>query len=179
MIDIVEYDDSWPAAFASAAERLREIGDGHWLVEHIGSTSVPGLSAKPIIDCAVRVSSFDDLDHRGHQLTAAGWLELRLQPQSHRVRVREADGQRTHIAHFFTAGQWETCHQRLFRDWLRNHPDDLARYQAVKLAASQRTNTDYYLHKRPVVVDMVNRARAERGLPPIDELDPAEPGRAD
>lgn len=65
-----------------------------------------------------------------------------------------------------------TCHQRLFRDWLRSHPDDLARYQAVKLSAATGEGPDYTTAKLPVVLDIVNRARAAHGLPPIHELDP-------
>lgn len=171
VIEVVDYDASWPSAFAEAAEQLREVGDGRWLVEHIGSTSVPGLSAKPIIDLAVRVGSFDELDDRREALTACGWLPIRRQPHSHRVRVRENLGRRTHIAHFFAAEGWQICHQRLFRDWLRTHPDDLVRYQAVKLAAATGGGSDYAIAKQPIVLDIVNRARAERGLVPIDELE--------
>lgn len=172
MIEVVDYDACWPAAFAEAAEQLREVGAGRWQVEHIGSTSVPGLSAKPIIDLAVRVESLDQLDDRRQELAACGWLPIRRQPRSHQVRVREDRGRRTHIAHFFTAERWETCHQRLFRDWLRSHPDDLVRYQRVKLAAATGGESEYATAKQAVVLDIVNRARAERGLAPIDELDP-------
>lgn len=172
VVEIVDYDASWPSAFVEAAEQLQGIGCGRWLVEHIGSTSIPGLSAKPIIDLAVRVASFDELDDHRQELAAKGWLAIRRQPRSHRVRVREDQGRRTHIAHFFTADQWETCHQRLFRDWLRNHPDDLARYQAVKLVAATGESPDYTTAKLPLVLDIVNRARSARGLFPTDELDP-------
>lgn len=174
MIEIVDYDASWPTVFAEAAEQLREISEGRWAVEHIGSTSVPTLSGKPIIDLAVRVESFDELDGRQQELNAAGWLAIRRQPRSHRVRVREDRGRRTHIAHFFTAGQWDACHQRLLRDWLRTHPDDRVRYESVKLTAAAGEGSDYASSKQPVVLDLVNRARAARGLAPIDELDPED-----
>jgi len=118
VIEIVDYDAPWPAVFAEAAEQLRKGGAGCWQVEHIGSTSLLGLPAKPIIDLAVRVESFEDLEDRRQDLAERGWLAIRLQPRSHMVRVREDQGRRTHIAHFFTAEQWATRHQRLFRDWL-------------------------------------------------------------
>jgi GrpB-like predicted nucleotidyltransferase (UPF0157 family) len=172
VIEIVDYDPSWPSDFAEAAEQLHEVGEGRWLVEHIGSTSVPGLSAKPIIDLAVRIGCFGELDDRREDLVSRGWLAIGRQPRSHRVRVREEQGRRTHVAHFFTTGQWETFHQRMFRDWLRIHPDDLARYQAVKLAAAGGEGSEYLINKRPVVLDIVNSARAARGLASIDELDP-------
>lgn len=170
--EVVDYDPSWSAAFETAADQLRSLGDPGWLVEHIGSTSIDGLAAKPIIDLAVRVQSYDELDAHRRALGAGGWLPIRRQPRSHRVLVRDRDGRRTHIAHFFTADQWETCHQRIFRDWLRNHPDDRARYQAVKLQAAN--SADYALIKEPVVREIVNRARADRGWDPVTELDPGE-----
>lgn len=96
VIEIVDYDASWPSAFAEAAEQLREVGEGRWQVEHIGSTSVPGLSAKPIIDLAVRVESFDELEDRRQDLVVRGWLAIRRQPRSHRVRVRDDQGPHTY-----------------------------------------------------------------------------------
>jgi hypothetical protein len=73
---------------------------------------------------------------------------------------------------FFTDAVAAIGHQRMFRDWLRIHPDDLARYQAVKLAAAGGEGSEYLINKRPVVLDIVNSARAARGLASIDELDP-------
>lgn len=62
----------------------------------------------------------------------------------------------------------------MFRDWLRTHPDDLVRYQAAKVAAATGVGSEYAIAKQPVVLEIVNRARAECGLPPINELDPQD-----
>lgn len=171
MTEIVEYDQSWTEAYISAADDLLAAGKGEWRIEHIGSTSIPGLLAKPIIDLAVRLVSFDELDDRRKALAANDWFAIRRQPRSHRVMVRDVGGKRTHIAHFFTSEQWETCHQRLFRDWLRTHPEDLSQYRAVKLKAATGDPGDYTRVKEPVVLDIVNRARIARDLAPIEELD--------
>lgn len=172
--ETVEYDPTWSSAFEQAAAQLREAGDRSWLIEHIGSTCIPGLSGKPIIDLAVRVDSADDLEARRRDLADGGWLAIRRQPRSHRVLVRERDGKRTHIAHFFTAARWEACHQRLFRDWIRADPDDLARYREAKRRAALADPRDYTKIKEPVVLQIVNRARASRGWPPVDDLDPED-----
>ena len=172
MTELVEYDAAWPGLFARAAAGLQALGGADWEIEHIGSTSIPGLVAKPIIDLAVRVGSFDELDARQQQFDAAGWLRLRRQPRSHRVRVRQDGRVRTHIAHFFTVEQWDSCHQRLFRDWLLAHPADCAAYRTAKLHAADRDGAEYTERKQPVVLEIVNRARDARGLAPIDDLDP-------
>ena len=171
MIDVVDYDPSWPRAFQTAATSLRTAGDSDWVIEHIGSTSIPGMRAKPVIDIAVRLPSLDEMEVWRRPLVASGWLPIREQPLSHRVMVRENGGRRTHIAHFFAEADWPTCHQRIFRDWLRGHPDDRASYLAVKTGVRDLNAEEYSQQKEPVVLAIVNRARAARGLPPLATLD--------
>ncbi|MFX4273099.1 GrpB family protein [Propionibacteriaceae bacterium Y1685] len=171
MTVLVDHDPGWSAEFARAAQHLLSAADRTWTVEHIGSTSVPGLMAKPIIDLAVRVGSVAEVDDMRAQLSRAGWLAVRRQPVDHRVLVREANEVRTHIAHFFTAQQWETCHQRLFRDWLRAHPEDQRVYLEAKRRASGEIGGAYTRIKAPVVLEIVNRAREAQGLPPLADLD--------
>ncbi|MFW6599556.1 GrpB family protein [Propionibacteriaceae bacterium Y2011] len=171
MTELHAYDPHWADEFARTAAQLRSVGDPSWAFEHIGSTSVPGLPAKPIIDLAVRVSSLDEVSAHDASLTAGGWLAIRRQPGDHLVRVRQRGNVRTHIAHFFAAADWDACHQRMFRDWLREHPDDRDRYAAAKRAASAVAGPDYTRTKAPVVLEIVNRARAARGLGPLADLD--------
>lgn len=68
---LVPYDPQWPSLFEAAAADLRAAGNPAWEIEHIGSTAVPGMSAKPVIDIAVR--SDDDLDGYRPLLEEAGW----------------------------------------------------------------------------------------------------------
>lgn len=173
MVTVVEYDEDWPAEYERAAAQLRTLIPDTWAVEHIGSTSVPGLAAKPIIDLAVRVPAPDAVDAWIERLRAIGWLPIAGGPQSHRVLVRMRGEERTHIAHFFRAEEWETVHQRVFADWLRSHPADRDTYAAVKQEAARHAEggRDYTLRKRAVVQEITNRARAARGLPPVDTWD--------
>jgi len=170
---LVPYDPSWPDQFKAAAEEIQKLGNSAWLVEHIGSTSVPGLAAKPIIDLAVRVRDGADFDAHRQRLEAGGW-ELGSSVRSHRVMVFERDGRRLRIAHFFTADDWDNNNQRIFRDWLLSHPKDTRCYEAAKVAAvegAQQRGASYNAAKTGVIQSIVDRARADRGLPNVPVYD--------
>lgn len=166
------YDPGWPEEFERAAAAIRAVAPA-WEVEHIGSTSLVGMAAKPIIDLAVRIVDEADLEQRLPALTAIGWLRIAAGPRTHRVLVRQQGERRTHIAHFFTAEQWDTCHQRIFAAWLRSHEDARERYLAVKRAAEAKglAGRAYTLRKLDVVAEITNEARAARGLPPAQVWD--------
>jgi GrpB-like predicted nucleotidyltransferase (UPF0157 family) len=102
-------------------------------------------------------------------LEQAGWRSG-SGVRTHPVMVREADGIRTAIAHFFLADEWESVNQRLLRDWLREHPDDVELYSHAKcaaVAAASRGTSTYNAAKTPVIQEIVDRARASRGLPQV------------
>jgi GrpB-like predicted nucleotidyltransferase (UPF0157 family) len=164
-----EYDARWPESFKQTAIELSQI-EPTWIVEHIGSTAIPGMAAKPVIDIAVWVDSFTEVQARFDHLAAHGWLRIARGPQTHLVLVIQQGRRRTHIAHFFTTEQWASCSQRIFRDWLLTHRQDAAHYLEVKrMAADQATGgRDYTARKSAVVQEIVDRARAARGLPPVD-----------
>jgi GrpB-like predicted nucleotidyltransferase (UPF0157 family) len=170
---LADYNPTWPNEFASAARDIRASTGADWLIEHIGSTSIPGMVAKPIIDLAVRVQRLADVDRYDTALTSIGFLAIAAGPLTHRVRVRLANGQRTHVAHFFGADEWDTCNQRLFRDWLIGHPEDQALYANAKRAAAAEATggRDYTARKTATVQIIVDRARAARRLPSVDVWD--------
>ena len=164
---LVSYDPKWPAEFEILAEEMRSTADPEWVIEHIGSTAVPGMRAKPIIDLAVRVADLDDFETHRSALESSGW-RLGSAVRTHPVMIREADGIRVAIAHFFVAGEWETVHQRVLRDWLREHPEDADLYMHAKcdaVAAEARGRSTYNAAKTPVIQQIVDRARSARGLP--------------
>lgn len=170
---LVPYDPSWPSQFERAAQQLRRAGNADWTIEHIGSTAIPGMRSKPIIDMAVRLADAADFSaHRGG-LETAGW-RLGSAVRSHPVMILEEDGVRTHIAHFFEASEWDAVNQRLLRDWLRTHPDDAVRYVHAKcdaIAAAARGTSTYNAGKTPAVQEITDRARRARGLPRVDVSD--------
>ncbi|WP_020014431.1 GrpB family protein [Promicromonospora sukumoe] len=164
-----EYDHRWPELYTRAAAELLDV-EPSWEVEHIGSTAIPGMAAKPIIDLAVRVGSLAEVRARLDELAARGWLRIARGPRSHLVLVKQQGPRRTHIAHFFVVEQWAGCHQRLFRDWLLTHQQDAERYLDVKRRAAQLASDgpDYTARKAAVVQEIVDRARAAQGLPQAD-----------
>ncbi|WP_144875481.1 GrpB family protein [Microbacterium sp. 1.5R] len=170
---LVDYDPAWPSLFAALADGIRSAGDGDWIVEHIGSTAVPGMRAKPVIDLAIRIRDHEDFEARRPDLEASGWA-LGSSVTTHPVMVRESDGIRSAIAHFFTAAEWDTVNQRILRDWLRENPADAARYARAKcgaVAAAARGISSYNAAKTPVIQDLVDAARDARGLPSVPVSD--------
>lgn len=165
----VQYDDAWPGRFRQAAAGLTAVLGDDWLVEHVGSTSVPGLVAKPVIDLALRVPTGLNVRDVDGALAEAGWVEVATSVSTHEVRMRLSGRVRTHIAHFFSADAWDTVHQRLFAEWLRRHPVDRLRYAELKTSAwaEGARGRAYTAAKSAFVQEVVDRARASRGLPPV------------
>lgn len=100
---LVGYDPTWPEQFERIARQIRALGDADWTIEHIGSTAIPGMRAKPIIDVAVRIRDLDDFEIHSQALHAGGWRRGSA-VRSHPVMILEADGIRSAIAHFFVEG---------------------------------------------------------------------------
>jgi GrpB-like predicted nucleotidyltransferase (UPF0157 family) len=167
-IVIVDHDPRWAERYEHERARVvAALGSRALAVEHIGSTSVPGLAAKPIIDIDLTVADVDDEDAYVPDLVAAGYV-LRVREPDHRMlRTPERD---VHLHVCAPGSDWETRHL-VFRDWLRTHPADRQRYEDVKreLAARQWDDTnDYADAKTDIVADIMARATqaAERPTAP-------------
>ncbi|KYJ96898.1 GrpB family protein [Microbacterium sp. p3-SID338] len=170
---LVPSDPSWPQRFEEFASSMRTAGADDWIIEHIGSTAIPGMSAKPVIDLAVRMETGEQFGVRRPTLEAAGW-RTGSGVRTHPVMIRESAGERLAIAHFFPAAEWDLAPQRLLRDWLRTHPADAERYErathdAARVAADGVCS--YNAGKTAVIQEIVNSARAARGLEPVDVYD--------
>jgi GrpB-like predicted nucleotidyltransferase (UPF0157 family) len=134
--EIVEYDDGWPARFAEHRDRIAAaLGGRARLVEHIGSTSVPELAAKDVVDIVVGVDDPDDEAAYLPDLEAAGY-ELRVREPGHRA-LRETSGRRVNV-HCYAPGDDEVAKYRLLRDHLRAHPEARREYEAAKRALAGR-----------------------------------------
>lgn len=142
------------------------------LGEHIGSTAVLGLIAKPIIDLAVQIQNETNFEQHQAALAKAGWLDA-SGVKSHRVLVREERGSRGHIVHFFEVQEWDLVDHRILRDWLLAHPADRDRYAATKLAATEQARDDggYNAGKTAIIQELIDAARAARGLPSVPVYD--------
>jgi GrpB-like predicted nucleotidyltransferase (UPF0157 family) len=166
---LVDYDPGWPHRYAQLERDLRTVLGPGWDIEHAGSTSVPGLAAKPVIDLALRLPTIGTIDHAGEALAAAGWSRP-VVVGDHWAAFYPPSGQRSAIGHLFTPGQWPEAHVRLFAAWLREHDDDRQRYEELKrgLVANGIWSSDYTNAKAEFVRQIVNRARAARGLTNVD-----------
>ncbi|GAB6903948.1 GrpB family protein [Kineosporia succinea] len=159
-IVLVGYNDSWPSMFRQEhAKIVAALGEKAFRVDHVGSTSVPGLTAKPIIDIDVSVVDADDEPDYLPALESAGY-QLRVREPDHRlVRTPELT---VHV-HVCSAGsEWERSHL-LFRDWLRQDRSDRDAYAGLKLSLSQRDWPDtsaYADAKAPLIAAITDRAES-------------------
>lgn len=178
---LADYDPAWPAMFAREAKRIRSIlGDRVLLLEHTGSTSVPGLCAKPCIDMIMAVADSADEDAYVAPLEAAGYLLRIREPAWHEHRVFKGPDQNINL-HVFTAGDSEIDEVIEFRTWLREHPDDRELYAATKRALAAQTweHIQQYADAKDEVVGAIKaRMKAGRtdGSTPVDRHDRAVAG---
>jgi GrpB-like predicted nucleotidyltransferase (UPF0157 family) len=138
-IIVVPYDPSWPVQFAALGKRLRQaLGSVALRIDHIGSTSVPGLDAKPIIDVQISVTAFEPIGAYRVPLEKVGFLWRSNNLDLNKRYFREQPNMsRTHI-HVRRAGSWGEQFSLLFRDYLRNHPDDARAYATLKYALAEK-----------------------------------------
>jgi GrpB-like predicted nucleotidyltransferase (UPF0157 family) len=135
VIRVVPYDDDWPHRFERWRTRITAVlDDGARRIEHVGSTSVPGLPAKPIVDIQISVAELDD-EWYVQRLEAAG-VQLRSRDSLHRYfRPFPCEPRDVHV-HVCAAGsEWERDHL-LFRDYLRAHSRACDEYAAAKRQAA-------------------------------------------
>jgi GrpB-like predicted nucleotidyltransferase (UPF0157 family) len=158
---IVDYDPTWPALFEREAARIRTaLGERALLVEHAGSTSVPGLAAKPRIDIILAVPDSSDEPAYVPDLEAAGYVLVIREPEWFEHRVFKGPDTDVNL-HTFTIGSPEIDKMLLFRDWVRTHADDRERYQRAKLelaAQDWEFMQQYADAKTAVVHEILGRA---------------------
>jgi GrpB-like predicted nucleotidyltransferase (UPF0157 family) len=183
-IQIAPYDPLWPVAFARERTAIVALcGERLRAIEHIGSTAVVGLAAKPIIDVAVAVDSVDEAQTPlVEALAAIGYEPFEAGMVGRLLFIRDTNGERTHHLHVLPLARWHDLKERLFRDWLREHPEDRDRYASLKRALAQRFSDmpSYTRAKTDLIQEIVDAARAARGLPSVpvwedDERDPGTP----
>ena len=135
---VVDYALEWPGMFRDVGDRLRnELGHVALRIDHIGSTAVPGLAAKPIIDVQISVDAFEPLITYRAPLERAGFVYRASNPELTKRYFRENPGtRRTHI-HVRRAGSFSEQFALLFREYLRSHPDRCAEYGALKRSLAQ------------------------------------------
>lgn len=142
-IVIVPYAPEWPVRFLVLATQFRAaLGDTALRIDHIGSTAIPGLAAKPIIDIQISVASFEPFAPIRGPLEHLGYVWRADNPDRTKRYFREPPGTaRTHI-HIRKHGSWGEQFALLFRDFLRSRPDLADRYAALKRDLAERYRDD-------------------------------------
>lgn len=162
-IRLAPYDPTWPAQYEGEAAKIRAgLGEKALVLEHVGSTSIPGLAAKPIIDILLGVADSSDEASYVPALTAQGYrLHLR-EPDWEQHRLMKGERPNVNL-HVFTAGSHEIRRMLAFRDRCRTHPEEVALYAAAKreLAAQVWRHVQHYANAKGDVVEaIIERALA-------------------
>ncbi len=177
-VEVVAPDPAWPDWFASVRDRVAAaLGERALAIEHVGSTAVPGLWAKPLIDIDLVVDDSADEAAWLPDLEAAGIVLSRREPHWEEHRMLRGADPRTNL-HVWSATSREPRRHTLFRDWLRTHPDDRERYAAVKRDVAAEGHTVEMLYnnaKAWIVYDIYEEifaADPEHGHDPHPRSEP-------
>jgi GrpB-like predicted nucleotidyltransferase (UPF0157 family) len=161
-IQIVDYDPEWPRLYKREAERVKStLGDRILLIEHVGSTSVPGLAAKPKIDMLLVVANSADESSYVPALEAAGYVLTIREPDWYEHRVFKGPDTDVNL-HVFSSGCREIDRMLLFRDWLRSNESDRRLYERTKRELARndwKYMQNYADAKTAVVEEILTRAR--------------------
>ena len=172
-LEIVPYDPGWPGAFAAEQARISDaLGPLALRIDHHGSTSVPGLAAKPIIDIQVSVARLEPMDTYRVPLERLGYVHVphpddAFAPFFH----RPAAWPYTHHVHVVTAGGAEERATLAFRDYLREHPDVARAYESLKrqlaprYSAADFTSRQAYADAKTEFVSRVTDQALAEGYP--------------
>lgn len=165
-VTLVESDSGWPASFAREAKRIKDsLGERALMVEHVGSTSVPGLVAKPIIDILLAVADSAYEPSYVPQLERAGYVLRIREPDWYEHRLFKGPDTNINL-HVFTKGSEEIQRTLMLRDWLRTNEVDRELYARSKreLAVRKWKYVQNYADAKTEVIERIlERAKASTG----------------
>ena len=172
-IEIVAYDPRWPGAFEAEAARLRDALKSLALrIDHHGSTAIPGLGAKPVIDIQISVATLQPLSAYGAKLEASGYVHV-LHPDDSYCPFfhRPIEWPHSHHVHVVERGGREERRTLAFRDYLRTHPAVAREYEALKrtiaaqAVAADPESREQYAVAKTAFVDQVVALAIAQGYP--------------
>jgi GrpB-like predicted nucleotidyltransferase (UPF0157 family) len=163
---LVQYDPEWPLRFEVERMLLDDVLRP-WLeggIHHVGSTAVPGIAAKPVIDMIAGVRDFEQARAAYEPLAEHGYVHEPHRPGiAHHFAKRDPDGRTTHGLHL-TEPDSDLWRERLvFRDALRTDPELASEYEALKLTLARGHAEDYTRAKRPFVTEVLARFGLQPG----------------
>lgn len=173
IVEVAEWSPQWAVRFAQARDELVPALPSDALIEHIGSTSVPGLAAKPVIDLAVITAKVAELRRGVRVFERLGYVynpKYFADDPDHLFLKRDTDGVRTEHLHLFMPHSPQVESHRAFRNYLIAHPEPAERYVVAKRAAALAhpdSRGRYGDAKGPVLDDLLRRAHDWAGLGPV------------
>lgn len=172
IVEVVDYDCSWPETYAKVAVAIEQkLGSSVQKIDHIGSTAIPGIAAKPWIDIDLTVANPTDEESYLPALENLGFQLIVREPRFHEHRLFHLEKPKINL-HVFAKNCPETIRHLLFRDWLRQSPEDCQLYANAKLAAVKDCRLDiakYHENKQKVVHEIYTKIFKAVGL--IDNED--------
>jgi GrpB-like predicted nucleotidyltransferase (UPF0157 family) len=175
---IADYDPGWPRQFAGESERIRTVlGPRALRIEHVGSTSVPDLAAKPVIDILLVVTDSADEADYASRLESAGYRVVIREPDWHQHRMLKGPATDINL-HVFSQDCPEIDRMLSFRDWLRCHDGDRTLYEQTKRDLAQRewAEVQNYADAKTSIVGEIMRRIAQ---PPSQSTGRPSPNPAD
>lgn len=160
-VRLTEFSEKWAEMFLSEAQFLKSIfGDEIIKFEHFGSTSVPGMKAKPVIDMMCIVKDIEKVDTFNEIMANLGYDIAGEWGISGRRLFRKGGDNRTHHIHFYQFDNPQIERHLIFRDYLRSHPEEVARYSKFKeeLAYRFENTSEYSPAKKTFVKEMEEQA---------------------
>jgi GrpB-like predicted nucleotidyltransferase (UPF0157 family) len=164
-VRVVPHDPRWRDAFEAEAKRVAAaLGENVVAVHHVGSTAIPNIYAKPVVDLLVEVGDIDEVDGRSSAMESLGYEVMGEYgiPGRRYFRKDTREGIRTHHIHAFEAGSAEAVRHLAFRDYMIAHPAEAQRYSELKrkLAKEHPENIDGYMDGKDGFIKEVDRRAA-------------------
>lgn len=172
-VTVVDYDSNWATIYKLEKELLLS-GLQHYFVEieHIGSTAVPMLKAKPIIDIMTAIETLDDFEKLLQPLRGFDYevIETDMENRFFLRKIDESTKQQFHL-HVVSLDSWPTRKERIMRDYLLEHPKEARAYGTLKTKLAEQYPDDslaYTQAKTDFIQELLNKAHAKLGLSPIN-----------
>ena len=164
-VEVVPHDPRWRDAFEAEAERVAAaLCENVVAIHHVGSTAIPGIHAKPVVDLLVEVGDLAEVDARSAAMESLGYEVMGEYgiPGRRFFRKDDREGTRTHNVHAFQAGSGEVERHLAFRDYMIAHPGDAQRYGELKrkLAEEHPRSLDGYMDGKDGFIQEMDRRAA-------------------
>lgn len=163
MVEVLPPNKNWPTDFLSEREKLRGVlGDVAIQIHHIGSTAIPNIYAKPVIDLLVEVTNVQEVDAYNKQMAQLGYMAHGENGIENRRYFSKGGDHRTHHVHIFERGNPEITRHIAFRDYLIAHPDQAIAYSELKrqLAVAHREDMEQYIAGKHDFIQQIDQLAA-------------------